>query len=253
MLPEQKELFREELAKKVSHFQKHPQMRPFIGDDYDKTRLFILGESHYLKEADYWRIKIWYNSSVDEWLPKGFTEDQSNWPGWYGDTHTALLVTKKMHSIYSRMDAVLRACEGVKELRSGLEGCAYMNFFQRPAEINGGSIHNKGLDDIYAAQTLQGVCEVLKPTRIYFASTRAYKGLGTFINQKQLQVTMATSPFPFENVGRIKGWFNDALIGHGAHPASQWWNKAAKSYSKPRSQKAITGAQSLRCFAQFQP
>ena len=214
MLLEKK--LREELAKKVPHFQKYPQMIPFIGTDYDKTQLLILGESHYLKEADYWRIKLWYNSRADEWLPKGFTEEQVNWPGWYGDTHTALLVTKKMHPIYSNLDAILRACEGPKELKSGLAGCAYMNFFQRPAETNGDSIQDNKSDDIYAAQTLQCVCEVLQPTKIYFASSRSYKGLGAFINDKHLKVTMKTEPtFPLENVGCIEGWFNNALIGHG--------------------------------------
>ncbi len=244
-----------EELKRIPHFIRYPQMIPFIGDDYDKTRLLILGESHYLPPKDSWRVAKWYESSVSEWLSEEFNEDKSeifeNENQWIGCTYTMGLVRSRAHRIYNDLENALRAT-GRTEFGSGLDASAYMNFFQRPAEINGGSIHNKDMDNIYAAETLQSVCEILKPTKIYFASTRAYNGLGTFINQKQLQVTMETSPFPLENVGRIKGWFNDALIGHGAHPASQWWNKAVKSYSKPRGQRAITGKDALRCFAQIQ-
>ena len=169
--------------------------------------------------------------------------------GW---TYTMGVVRNRAHRIYNDLEAALRAT-GRTEFVSGLDASAYMNFFQRPAETNGDSIQDDKSDDIYAAQTLQCVCEVLKPTKIYFASSRAYKGLGVFVNDKHLKVTMKTEPtFPLENVGCIEGWFNNALIGHGAHPASCWWNKAVKSYSKPHGQHAITGKDALRCFSEIQ-
>lgn len=242
-----------EKLKNISHFVKYPQMIPFVGDDYDKTRLLILGESHYLPKGEEWRTSKWYENSVKEWLSVEFNVDNSevfeNENQWIGWTWTMELVRKRVHRIYKELEAALRASG---RFDSGLNASAYMNFFQRPAEKEGEQIHNTLEDNCYAAETLQCVCSVLKPTKIFFATTRAYQGLGAFINVKLLKVVMKTNPtFPLENVGYIERWFNDALIGHGAHPASCWWNKAAKSYSKPRGQKTITGAQALQYFAQF--
>ena len=249
----QQEEFEE--LKKIPHFVKYPQMIPFVGNDYDKTRLLVLGESHYLPKGEEWRASKWYEYSINEWLSAEFNVDKSeifeNENQWIGWTYTIGDVQNRVHRVYKELESALRA-SGRPEFNSGLNASAYMNFFQRPAEKEGEQIRNTLKDNCYAAEKLQCVCSVLKPTKIYFASTRAYKGLGTFINQKQLQVTMAISPFPFENVGRIKGWFNDALIGHGAHPASHWWNKSVKGYSKPRGQRVITGKDALRCFAQIQ-
>ena len=246
-----------EELKKIPHFVRYPQMIPFVGKDYDKTRLLILGESHYLPKGEEWRAPKWYEYSINEWLSAEFNVDKSeffeNENQWIGWTCTMVLVQGRVHSIYRELESALRA-SGYSGFGSGLDASAYMNFFQRPAEKEGEQIQNTLKDNCYAAETLQSVCSILRPTKIFFASTRAYKGLEAFIHVKSLKVLMKTEPtFPLENVGCVEGWFNDALIGHGAHPASCWWNKAAKSYSKPRGQKAITGAQSLRCFAQFQP
>lgn len=260
MLSEQKKLLREELVRNVLHFQKHPQMRPFIGDDYDKTRLLILGESHYLpkkEEKKKEKIDNWYNTPAAEWLFGGFDVDkESDWKDeqkqWYCDTYTAVLVRNalldKKDNMYKRLHEVLQA----GQINGGLNACAYMNFFQRPSEISGASIHNNALDNEYAAHTLNEVCQVLKPTKIYFASVKAFKGLGKFVEEHGLDKTEGTDEL--ENVWRIKWWFNDALIGHGNHPKDRngGLQAASRDYSKPRGQETITGAQSLRCFAQFQ-
>ena len=241
-----------EELKKIPHFIRYPQMIPFIGTDYDKTRLLILGESNYLPPKDSWRVSKWYDSSVREWLSEEFNVDKSeifkNENQWIGWTYTVGVVQGRTHRIYKDLEVALRS-SGCAEFDSGLYASAYMNFFQRPAEQLGKSIQNTPQDNGYAAKVLNQVCDILHPSKIYFASVLAYKGLEQFVNDNHL--TYEKGPSGYENVWRIKNMFNNAFIGHGAHPASQWWNRRVKGYSKPSGQRSITGKDSLRCFAQI--
>ena len=60
----------DEQLKNVSHYRVHPEMMPFIGRNYPKTRILILGESHYVCPEDREMISDeWYEA----WDNKGLS------------------------------------------------------------------------------------------------------------------------------------------------------------------------------------
>lgn len=81
-----------------------------------------------------------------------------------------------------------------------------MNYFQRPAESQGGSIHVSALDRLMSEKVLTDVIQTLQPELVVFCSSKA-GGLGAGV-VKKLGLEYAVAP----------------------HPSSHWWNRTAKNY-----------------------
>lgn len=201
----------------VPHFQKFAQMRPFVGRNYEKTKLLLVGESHYLPE----------NSSAElitKWYEKDSQQLSAEEYMW---THTAMIINNtdfkpKGHRIYANLEKVLSQTISQTE-DTGLVNCAYMNFFQRPAEKSKESIRLNERDCIVANDVFRQVCSILKPKMIYFASRKAFNACS--------------------QAEKLAPW-----IGLGPHPSCSWWNRKTRYYTKPPNQESITGKESLIYF-----
>jgi hypothetical protein len=52
----------------IDFYKKYPQMLPWVGSEYDLTKILIIGESSYLceKSSIHKDPKGWYSSSLNE-------------------------------------------------------------------------------------------------------------------------------------------------------------------------------------------
>ena len=262
---------------KITHYQHYPQMIPFVGKNYEKTKLLVIAESHYLppdNEAlkQQWvyeqagkvptaqdLFNDWYNKdanpipkiwngatlkdNVDSFNSGNYAPKENAWC-WVDWTWTAKIGAavdwnRRGHNIYWRL------CEVLKSKR--LMNCAFMNFFQRPAKESGKSIVHKTKDIEVAVATLQAVCEILEPTKIFFVSSRAYGAFCAYINNKENRLEWDVSKNSCNAIQMI-GSFNNAIIGHSSHPGCLWWNRTSKKYTKKNGGDNNTGKKAFEYF-----
>lgn len=227
-----------ENLKQVKHFQNHPQMRPFIGDDYGKTykKLLIVAESHYISDCD-------ENSN-----PRDINEYENTFMNWYdlkeSDlkdydvkwTHTSNIISKSnlindnnpsCHKIFSNIHSALQSSRlnNLKENERMFNHIAYMNFFQRPAKDRD-TINPSNKDIKIANDTLFEVVEILKPDFIFIVSSKAWNNIDT-------------------------DKFKNYKFGHSSHPNSKWWNRQCKSYTNLYKKDKLTGRESFVDFVAY--
>ena len=265
---------------KIEHFKHYPQMIPFVGKNYKDTRLLIIAESHYLppKTKDFDPEKFfadWYdygkNPIPETWYNNGNPEPvnlkkqvesfnsenyenkeypKENYYCWVDYTWTAKIVAAVEwnnggHRIYKVLRTSLN--DVLKNNIANLEDCAFMNFFQRPAKESGKSIQHDKDDIKVAGDTLQAVCEILKPAKLFFVSSRAYGAFCAYINNKENQLKWEGSKNSCNAIQMI-GSFNNVIIGHGAHPGCSWWNRKSKNYTKKNGGYNNTGKEAFEYF-----
>ena len=224
----------EQLTKEVLHYNRFPQMLPFIGSQWGKhKKLLLIGESHYidgkmlskeLPDCDY--QKEWYE--LDE---KKFSRDLC----W--NIHTRGVVKKADLPNEQGYSKALSIFYNVKKEIKGtipvfsneptvFQYFSFMNYFQRPAFIKGDSIKNNQKDNQIAYHTLKGVLNVVTPDAIVFTSSKAYNAF--WWSRKQ--------------DGEIS-IFNNIKVTHVPHPGCAWWGRESKRHGKTHDGKNRTGRQ----------
>jgi hypothetical protein len=183
----------------IPHYQKHPQMMPFIGSHYGShgSRILIIGESHYLRKSStvHLNAEDWYTTNASELLP----HDCSH-------TNTRACLTKSSKNWRSKSYTIFRNLEnplieaGYPDVDNSLRFIAFMNGFQRPA-VSRLSIHSTPVDKQHSTATVQSVIDIIEPEHIIFVSRKAYSELGKHLNQPSHAVP---------------------------HPASAWWNRNSR-------------------------
>lgn len=207
----------------IEHYKKHPQMIPFVGNNYGKKKkLLIIAESHYCPEkTDKNIIENWY--SIDN---SGLNDEIIGW------TNTAEILNDNIdlnrfryahvihRNIYYAINETGFKLDNDKEV---LTYISFMNFFQRPAETTGKSIKVTQEDRNVANNVLKNVIDIIKPEFIFFVSSQSWKFF-----DKEL--------------------FDKNKTGNGPHPGCKWWNKNSRKYTKSTEEKTITGKESFKYF-----
>lgn len=265
---------------KIEHFKHYPQMIPFVGKKYKDTRLLIIAESHYLPESEKERFNTWYdygnvkNSIPETWNDKNnglvylkkqvdsFNSEnyenkeypKENWYCWVDYTWTAKIVAavewnNRGHKIYQLLRRSVNNVLSKKNNRKieRLEDYAFMNFFQRPAKVSGKSIQHDKDDIKVAGDTLQTVCKILKPTKIFFVSQCAWENFCNYINNKEKALRYECGEHSCNAIQMI-GSFNNSIIGHGPHPCCPMWNTKYPEYTKKKDGDNNTGKEAFEYF-----
>ena len=164
-------------ADRAFYGELHPELMPYVGDNYDKTGILLVGESHYVENADQAEFNAldWYNNPVPEEVENPFRKYIS----WF-DTRKVIRrymehERGKGHKIFS--DPAKCLMELKPEIENDCEAFTYyafMNYFQRPALEEGKSINADENDKKYAADLFDKVLEVIKPKTVVFLSKKAY-------------------------------------------------------------------------------
>ncbi|MBN2294018.1 MAG: hypothetical protein JXM70_16450 [Pirellulales bacterium] len=192
---------------KIEHYQRYPQMMPFVGEDYDgKThfKVLLIAESHYFPSCSskHKDTNAWYDGYTD------LSDTEKSWINNRGgiksgkDQHWK----SKGHAIYRNIEkAMIEA--GFPKRENMFSYVAYMNCFQRPA-MKGDSIRNvmEDLDKEKSKQVLEGVVHAIKPDYICFVSSFAWHTIGKHME--------------------FNGLKEDPM--HTPHPACCWWHRKSK-------------------------
>lgn len=271
---------------KINHYQHYPQMIPFVGKNYKETRLLVIAESHYLppdneahkQQCVYEQAgkdhnppptaedlfnnwyknpnpipKIWNGATlkdnVDSFNSGNYAPKENAWC-WVDYTWTAKIVAadrwnNKGHKIFKILQKSLKS--------ERLMNCAFMNFFQRPVPKEGASMKDfiTPYDIEVAGDTLQKVCEILKPYKIFFASSCAWDNFNFYINKKGLLSVCSDNSW---QVIKMKDCFNSAIVGHGSHtnrpkpPAKWYWITPCCAYTRPKNMPKASGKEAFEYF-----
>lgn len=179
----------------IDFFKIHPNLIPFVGEDYDDFKILQIGESHYLNQR--WDdMKVHVDDFLVDWWKEPCNRLLADSVGWV-DTRGVLdnFINGKSGS-YTIFSNVLRSfCHIVlSEKEPHIVGAAkkkynyfaFMNFFQMPSLIEGVKFwdsldvaHNVNAGQLWdicverSSQVLDAVVEILDPTMIVFTSISA--------------------------------------------------------------------------------
>lgn len=204
-------MYFEQLAA-IEHYQKYPNLIPWVGKDYQKSqnRLLILGESHYLEEnSEYHHEPVSWYAGVDvsqcddlTWMETAGIIRKGLENGW----------KKKSRLIYKNLSNALIE-SGISEFNVSqpFNQICYLNYFQRPAETLGKSIKVSESDSEHSAIVVREVISIVKPNIVVFSSTLAWNNaseVGVIELLKEKGIKVARVP----------------------HAGMHWWNRVAKKY-----------------------
>jgi hypothetical protein len=194
---------------KNDHYNKYPNMKPWIGESYyskEHKRLLVIGESHYLPDGSTKSLNVegWYQSEQctlsDDELPYISTSRIIE-----NNLHDNF--KNKAHGIYRNFSKVINAVSyNYSPPSEVMNHLSFMNFFQRPAEVNGGSIRVSKQDIEVSKLVLEDVIRELTPNLVIFTSSKAGEYGARLV--RELDIPVVVTP----------------------HPNCQWWNRQAKSY-----------------------
>jgi len=195
------------LSEKNPHLKNYPNYLPHISAGYATAplKILVVAESHYLnkKYDDKITTDHWYDNPVEvtEMLKDNLSgmNTRAVINDFNGSNRTI-----KPYRIFLNLEA---AYQNVFTDRNLFKECAYINYFQRPAEKNGQSIRATARDHKHAFENLSLLIDTIKPDRIIFTSRKAfdsYKSNVKEVDYKKINVV--------------------------PHPASAWWNKKSPRY-----------------------
>lgn len=192
----------------VSHFQLYPELYPWVGHSFHShcPQILVVGESHYLKpDSDYHHdASAWY-AGIDIKI----RHDRA----W---TITRNIIAnglankwrEKSKFIYRNIEAAaVDAGVSASTSDSPFHSMAFMNYFQRPAQVSGKSIVVSALDKSHSSAVLNAVLEILNPQIVIFCSVLAWRAARESVQGHQ-HVCFAFTP----------------------HPATRWWHAPMRKY-----------------------
>jgi hypothetical protein len=193
----------------IKHYSTHPEMLPYVGDNYNKSKLLIISESHYAPKSfkEECRPEDWYHNRTIELYKK-----------MEGNTGTRNVInnyiTGKGHRLFSNIEAALKRTDR----NLALENIAWYNFYQRPAKHKK-EFNNPAQEDIAVSlDVFEGVLEILDPNLVIFVSKNAFgclqKGPGKKKDREWSEEMRAHQYKQFKNP-----------IVVTTHPNSSWWNR----------------------------
>lgn len=197
---------------KNEYIKRHYECLPFIGEEYEDSRLLLIGESHYVPKnaVPYVDIDDFYELSYDDleegeyksWINtrKVFERrvyDKCEFKGFFSNPATEIAKIIN-HTENPSKDQKI----------SAMHQYAFFNYFKRPSFKAGKTIDNlTEKDNKFAYNISKDIIEVLKPELIIFISKKAYYA---FCDSDQ------------NNENELKLRYTIKKV---SHPSSSWWNR----------------------------
>ena len=177
----------------------HRLMLPYIGSEYGKYKVLIVGESHYLGEdSDREKVKDFNKWLADKNEIKLMNEEYIN----------TREVVKKHRSNNNKQPFFSNIKKEIINIEKFWDKVSFMNFFIVPS-INGSRTIAVSKDiEKKSLENFENVLDVIKPNYILFLSKKSY-----YIFEKS-------------NSKYLKNTF-----GFG-HPSSPWWSRKRKDGKK---------------------
>jgi hypothetical protein len=208
----------------IPHFQRHPQMTPWVGTlygEYGWKPLLFIGESHYLPRTSQIHLdaRSWYATARHD-----LTGEEIEW------TSLQRIIASgrdqrygsKAHRLFANLERALLDV-GFPRRPQMLDYAAFYNFFQRPART-GLSIAVESLDRRHAADVLREVTHILAPSLVCVVS----------------RLSWLTAEPVLQEAAIVADFF--------PHPGSHWWNRQSRRYRLSGGGEPLTGGEKLRRF-----
>lgn len=229
--------------KQIRHFIYHPELLPYIGENYDKYKVLLIGESHYLEEkfeavAEY--FLDWYDkpTSCFSILDNIINNDvKHNWEDFYKfwfDTRCQMgkngFENHKMGKTIGK--AIFEAVSQnsnffVKDEADALSYIAYFNYFQRP-ELGGvktfSSIFIEGNHGYHGYNTFWE----FERAKAYEIATKIFK-----ILEPNKIIFLSRKALNFYNEQADK----NSKIELVYHPSSRWWHRKMPNSNEKSKEK----------------
>lgn len=210
---------------RIGHFQLYPELYPWVGQAFhgQSPRILVVGESHYLKPSSDYHLDAaaWY-AGIDIHAKR----DRA----W---TITREIVAnglanqwrEKSKTIYRNIEtAAVDAGVSASTSDSPFHSMAFMNYFQRPAQVSGKSIAVSALDKSNSSAVLNAVLEILSPQIVIFCSVLAWRAARESVQAHQ-HVCFACTP----------------------HPATRWWHTPMRKYQGKSGRQIFIEALQTGC------
>ena len=177
----------------------HKLMLPYIGSEYEKYKVLIVAESHYLREdSDREKVKDFNKWLADKNEIKLMNEEYIN----------TREVVKKHCSNNNKQPFFSNIKKEIINIEKFWDKISFMNFFIVPS-INGSRTIAVSKDiEKKSLENFENVLDVIKPNYILFLSKKSY-----YIFEKS-------------NSKYLKN-----IFGFG-HPSSPWWSRKRKDGKK---------------------
>lgn len=214
----------------VPFYRIHPEYMPFVGDEYDKYKILIIGESHYIDQKK-GAIKYDLSYFAEHWWNGTHDRLSKEECGRWFDTRHVVFDCYLNDESYNRSGIFTNLlkvfCDKVLDEPIDyitMENCqkfncfSFMNFFQMPSPIYAKKFWNALVElesregeasDTWkkcvmeSSQVLDSVIDILKPKLIVFASKSAYYA------------------FADSSASHAR----DDTIKAVTHPGCSWWNR----------------------------
>lgn len=219
----------------VRHYKIHPEMLPYIGIHYLDTQILLVGESHYLGDNEQ------MNSETSQYqqILENVEKKKKIYEKWYEEEWNHIedidveTIKNSANYYYTRRVVIdtfiygdtlgsgqifynpLKIVYGENTSKENINKFAFLNYFQRPEFKGGNTIQNEEKDNEVAGKTLFEVIGILKPKKVIFLSSKAYRAF------KKTQWYQSVS----------------ADIDCVAHPGCAWWNRKGGKYGKNKFKK----------------
>lgn len=221
-------------------FRIHPEYKPFVGSEYEKYKVLIVGESHYIGQEYDAETKDKYDVKyfLDNWLESSCNEMYKDYPDYFntrkvienymnGNRTKGHLIFTNIIKSFSKIVLGEEISSISNESGKKFNCLAFMNFFQMPAIYKGkkywsslvmssNKLKNRQLaDELWSkvvdksVSTLDYVIEMLKPEKVFMFSKSAYEA---YINNQNCK-------------------YKDKVISLD-HAGCPWWHKSKKNCSK---------------------
>jgi len=206
---EQYKAFDCELTKN-EFLERHYECLPFIGENYENSRLLLVGESHYVpkKESHFVNRDDFYDISFDE------LED-GEYKGWINTRYVfenRVYGTGSFDVFFSNTATeIARIMNHTNDLsmeqkRAAMHQYAFINYYKRPSYEQGKTIRQiTDKDNKYAYEISRSIINTLEPKLIIFLSKKSYYA---FCDSNQ--------------DGEIWEKYKIKCV---SHPSSIWWNR----------------------------
>ncbi|WP_153111879.1 hypothetical protein [Propionivibrio limicola] len=161
---------------KIPHYGIYHQMRPWIGKGYplQSHKVLLVAESHYVGK------QFEFHRDPEKWYDGVGTDDSKGVKskGFWTRTIIAEGIKNKWREksavLYRNMDSALRSSRLFYTCpTNAFTEVAFMNYFQRPAEISGKSIKVSKQDALVASQVFREVVCAIRPDAVIFCGVVA--------------------------------------------------------------------------------
>ena len=191
--------------------KRHNECLPFIGKNYDDSRLLLVGESHYVEKEDvrYVDRQDYYEISYDD-LPEGYYKSYINTRVVFSDRANEHF--DKFETFFSNIATEIAVINNqtndvsLIQKRRAMQQFAFMNYFKRPSYDRGKTIRELLDIDYKIAYGISCyIIDVLKPKLIIFMSKKAYDSF-----------------LAADYYGEMRANYKIESV---SHPSCAWWNR----------------------------